>query len=128
MIHNFTESTDPRWLFICSAGLQRSPTGAALAIKKGIDARSCGTSTKYALIPLSANLIKWADKIIFVNMENYEQALISFEDYEALHYSLITKSQVLDIQDIYVYNDPDLIILFEQQIDWVRAFGNKTSY
>lgn len=26
----------PRWLFVCSAGLLRSPTGAAVAIKPGL--------------------------------------------------------------------------------------------
>ena len=47
----------PRWLFVCSAGLLRSPTGAAMAIERGINARSCGSNFNYALIPCSANLI-----------------------------------------------------------------------
>jgi len=54
--NNYSQGSAPRWLFVCSAGLLRSPTGAALA------------------------------------------------------------------------NESDLIIEFERQIDWVRAFGGKTSY
>jgi len=106
----------------------RSPTGAALAVRKGLNARSCGSAIDYALIPISANLIMWADKIIFVNEENYHECLDLFKDYQMLHNILTLRSLVLDIPDIYNFNESDLIIEFERQIDWVRAFGGKTSY
>lgn len=122
------QGDSPRWLFVCTAGLLRSPTGAALAIKKGLNARSCGSATDIALIPLSANLINWADKIVFVNDNNYHQALQLFVDVGDLHYQLTTKSLVLDILDMYDYNEPQLVVEFEKQIDWVRAVGGKTSY
>ena len=39
--YNNPYQTDrPRWLFVCSAGLLRSPTGAAMAIQRGINAVS----------------------------------------------------------------------------------------
>jgi predicted protein tyrosine phosphatase len=126
--NNHSQGSAPRWLFVCSAGLLRSPTGAALAIRKGLNARSCGSAVDYALIPISANLIMWAEKIVFVNEENYHESLQLFKDYQMLHNLLTVRSLVLDIPDIYNYNDPDLIIEFEKQIDWVRAFGGKTSY
>lgn len=122
------QGDSPRWLFVCSAGLLRSPTGAALAIKKGLNARSCGSSVDYALIPISANLINWADKIVFVNEDNYHQALELFADTSNLHYQLTTKSLVLDIMDMYNYNEAQLVVEFEKQIDWVRAVGGKTTY
>ena len=122
------QGDSPRWLFVCSAGLLRSPTGAALAIKKGLNARSCGSSIEYALIPISANLINWADKIVFVNDSNYHDALQLFANTSNLHYQLTTKSIVLDILDMYNYNEPQLVVEFEKQIDWVRAVGGKTSY
>ena len=125
---NHYQGSDPRWLFVCSAGLLRSPTGAALAIKKGLNARSCGSAIEYALIPISANLIMWAEKIVFVNEENYHEALELFKDYQMLHNLLTVRSLVLDIPDIFNYNDPELLIEFEKQIDWVRAVGGKTSY
>ena len=126
--NNYNQGSDPRWLFVCSAGLLRSPTGAALAIRKGLNARSCGSAVDYALIPISANLIMWAQKIVFVSEENYQEALELFKDHEMLSHLIVVRSLVLDIPDIYNYNDPDLIIEFEKQIDWVRAFGGKTSY
>jgi predicted protein tyrosine phosphatase len=126
--NNYSQGSAPRWLFVCSAGLLRSPTGAALAIRKGLNSRSCGSAIDYALIPISANLIMWADKIVFVNEENYRECLDLFKEHQMLHSLLTLRSLVLDIPDIYNYNDPDLIIEFERQIDWVRAFGGKTSY
>lgn len=126
--NNYSQGSAPRWLFVCSAGLLRSPTGAALAIRKGLNARSCGSAIDYALIPISANLIMWADKIVFVNEENYHECLELFKDYQMLHNILTLRSLVLDIPDIYNFNESDLIIEFERQIDWVRAFGGKTSY
>ncbi len=126
--NNYSQGSAPRWLFVCSAGLLRSPTGAALAVRKGLNARSCGSAIDYALIPISANLIMWADKIIFVNEENYHECLELFKDHQMLHNILTLRSLVLDIPDIYNFNESDLIIEFERQIDWVRAFGGKTSY
>ena len=126
--NNHSQGSAPRWLFVCSAGLLRSPTGAALAIRKGLNARSCGSAVDYALIPISANLIMWAQKIVFVTEENYHESLELFKDYEMLHHLLTTRSLVLNIPDVYNYNDPDLVVEFERQIDWVRAVGGKTTY
>ena len=126
--NNYSQGSDPRWLFVCSAGLLRSPTGAALATKKGLNARSCGSAVDYALIPISANLIMWAEKIVFVNKENYRESLELFKDYQMLHNLLVMRSLVLDIPDMFNYNDLELLIEFEKQIDWVRAVGGKTSY
>ena len=121
--NNYNQGSTPRWLFVCSAGLLRSPTGAALAVKKGINARSCGSALDYALIPISANLIMWANKIVFVSEETYRESLELFKDYQMLHNILIIRSLVLDIPDLYKYNESDLVIEFEKQIDWVRELS-----
>jgi len=126
--NNYHQGSTPRWLFVCSAGLLRSPTGAALAIRKGVNARSCGSAVDYALIPISANLIMWAHKIVFVSEENYHEALELFKDHQMLSHLIVVRSLVLDIPDVYNFNDPDLIIEFEKQIDWVREFAGKAIY
>jgi len=113
---NFYQGSDPRWLFVCSAGLLRSPTGARLAGLRGINARSCGSAVGWALIPISANLINWAQKIVFVCRDNYSEALELFKDTGDLHYQLITKSVVLDIPDQYEYMEPDLVEQFNMQL------------
>lgn len=106
------QGTDKRLLFVCSAGLLRSATAANLFAKKGFNTRSCG-SHEYALIPLSINLIAWADQIIFVNKENYLTSVDKFSKSR----DLIEKSQVLKIPDDYEYNNPTLIKLLEEQVN-----------
>jgi len=70
----------------------------------------------------------WAEKIVFVSEENYHESLELFKDHQRLHSLLTLRSLVLDIPDIYNYNESDLVIEFEKQIDWVRAVGGKTYY
>lgn len=112
---NMYQGKDKKLLFVCSAGLLRSATAANLFAKKGHNTRSCGSSP-YALIPLSANLIAWANQIIFVNQENYLQALKTFEQEDQLKEILQYKSQVLNIPDDFAYNDPELIRRLEEQV------------
>lgn len=93
-----------RYLFVCSAGLLRSPTAAAVATSLGYNARSCG-SAHYALVPLSVNLIEWANRIFFVNEENYLAALDTFVGMPEYEEMLLNKSTCWDIEDIYNYGD-----------------------
>lgn len=106
---NMCQGKIPRYLFVCSAGLLRSPTAAAVATQMGRNARSCG-SARYALIPLSVNLIHWAHTIFFVNEENSSQALETFGhiDYADEHDMLLTKGVVWDIPDTYNYMEDPL--------------------
>lgn len=105
-----------RWLFVCSAGLLRSPTGASLAAQYGINARSCGSSFNYALVPCSANLIHWADKIVFVNPYNRDELELEFvADYDLVD-MMNSKAIVLDIPDNYDYMDRELIAQFNSQL------------
>jgi hypothetical protein len=113
---NRYQGTAPRWLFVCSAGLLRSPTGATLAAQRGINARSCGSALEHALVPCSANLINWADKIVFVNEENYLEVLGEFADYPHLVTQIKEKAQVLDIPDNFEYMNPELQQAFETQL------------
>lgn len=105
-----------RWLFVCSAGLLRSPTGATLAAKYGINARSCGSNFNYALVPCSANLIHWADKIVFVNPHNKDELELEFvADYDLVDL-MNSKAIVLDIPDNYDYMDPQLVEIYNREL------------
>lgn len=101
----------PRVLFVCSAGLLRSATGATVGSCLGLNTRNCG-SESYALIPLSVNLINWAQKIYFVNEYNLHSALVTFQEQPEILDMLETKSITLDIEDIYDYMDPRLVEVF----------------
>lgn len=107
----------PRWLFVCSAGLLRSPTGATLANQRGINARACGSALSYALIPISANLVAWADKIVFVCPEVKDFALDSvFVNSPEIRQAILHKEQTLDIPDMYEYMHPELQQIFNQEL------------
>lgn len=110
------QGEQPRWLFVCSAGLLRSPTGATMASRRGINARSCGSNLHYALIPCSANLVAWADRIVFVNSENYEEVVHNFSEYQLQLDLVESKAIVLDIPDQFEYMHPQLQYSFETQL------------
>lgn len=106
-----------RAVFVCTAGMLRSPTAAAVACKMGWNTRSCGTD-RNALIPLTQQLINWADKIYFVNSENYEVAKLQFSpDIGVATWVLPTLEQkaiVWNIPDEYAYMDPELVKQIEE--------------
>ena len=99
-----------RMLFVCSAGMLRSPTAAAVAASMGHNTRSCGSSLSYALIPISVNLVHWAEKIFFVNEENYYESMDVFEHDNETVNLLQKKAVVWEIKDDFDYYHPDLVI------------------
>ena len=114
--NNIYQGAADRWLFVCSAGLLRSPTGATMAAQYGINARSCGSNFNYALVPCSANLINWADKIIFVNKENLWQLEENFLGHKDLLDQLERKQIVLNIPDNFEYMDKTLQRMFREEL------------
>lgn len=111
---NKFQGPSKRYLFVCSAGILRSPTAAAVAIKEGYNARSCGSHHGFALIPISVNLVYWAHKIFFMNKENYDRALQNFfGDNETL--SLIKEKAIIwSIEDDYNYMQSELVNIVEK--------------
>jgi predicted protein tyrosine phosphatase len=88
-------------LFVCTGNVDRSPTAEKMFINiEGVEAKSAGTSL-LAATRLSKELIEWADKV-FV-MENRHQKAVLKLDTDARE-----KIEVLDIPDIYYYNQPEL--------------------
>ena len=104
------QGKDKRVLFVCSAGILRSATAARLYAKK-YNTRAAG-SEAYALIPVSHELVLWAQEIVFVNKENYEETTKHFklEDFPCT-------VKVLDIPDQYEHMHPKLIAHFEEQYE-----------
>lgn len=100
-----------RVLTVCSAGLLRSATLQNLLIREyGYNVRNCGTEESYALIPISEALVIWADEIVFVNRQNFNAVK---EDIEKMN--MLEKCKVLDIPDMYGFNDPELIDICREQ-------------
>lgn len=109
------QTSQPRLVFVCSAGMLRSATGAKAFAARGCNTRACGTHS-YALIPLSANLIAWADRIYFAHSENWHKALGVFAGHGDLLAMLQDKSQVCSVPDTYDYDDPELHATWVSQV------------
>lgn len=104
-INNPFQGDTKKVLTVCSAGLLRSATLQNFLIREyGYNVRNCGTEESYALIPISEALLLWADEIVFVNEENYLNARGYLQEY-----SLLDRTFVLDIPDMYAFNDPELV-------------------
>lgn len=112
--NNHSQGSFKRLLFVCSVGMLRSPTSAAIAIKLGANARSCG-SCNLALIPLSSNLVHWADWIVFMNRENYLESVIRFDSTEICEL-IKDKAVIWNIPDNYNYMEDGLVYILETQI------------
>ena len=111
--NNQFQGGDTRVLFICSAGLLHSATAARIYAKK-YNTRAAG-SAPYALIPVSHELLLWADEVVFVSEENYLATKIKFDlDEIKARDTIIT---VLSIPDNFNHMDEDLIRIFEQDYE-----------
>lgn len=108
--NNPYQGKDKKVLFVCSAGLLRSATAARLYAKK-YNTRAAG-SQAYALIPVTTNLVLWADEVVFVNQQN-------FNDLQHLFDWTYTKVIVLNIPDKYEHMHPELIKTFEDQYECI---------
>lgn len=111
-ITNYSQGNTKKVLCVCSAGLLRSATLQNFLIKEyGYNVRNCGTEESYALIPISEALVKWADEIVFVNEENYQTVKYELQTMDINE----EKIKVMDIPDMYEFNDPRLIEIIRGQ-------------
>lgn len=107
------QGQDRKVLFVCSAGILRSATAARLYAKK-YNTR-CAGSAPYALIPVTVNLLTWADEIVFVSEENKHDVETKFGDLDQWFAPNMVK--VLGIPDMYDHMHPELINHFTNQYE-----------
>lgn len=99
-------------LFVCSINKVRSRTAEFIYSKnKRHKVRSAGTETS-ARVPVTSELIKWADKI-FVMEEHHEEYLKHYYTNETRQREII----VLDITDFYFFMEPKLVKLIKTKVD-----------
>lgn len=110
--NNPYQGKDKRVLFVCSAGLLRSATAARIYASK-YNTRAAG-SANYALVPVSDELIAWADEIVFVNQHNRDEV---DKTYELETFGIQKSIKVLNIPDDYEHMHPKLIESFKEQYE-----------
>jgi predicted protein tyrosine phosphatase len=114
-VHNSYQGSAKRLLFVCSIGMLRSPTAQVVATRMGYNARACGSDQKMALIPISSNLIEWADHIFFLNFENLCEALNTFEG-TGYDEDIRKKKILLNVEDNFEYMNPHLCWIIEGKL------------
>lgn len=98
-------------LCVCSAGLLRSATLQNFLIREyGYNVRNCGTDESYALILISQALVLWADEIVFVHAFNFNDVKAELSEYGVLE-----KCHVLNIPDMFAFNEPVLVEICKDQ-------------
>jgi predicted protein tyrosine phosphatase len=80
--------------------------------------RTAGVTVEYALNPVTEALLEWADKVYCMEPEHLRTLEYIFED---ILEGLITYKgndfiEVLGIDDIYAYRDPELIQLLQTKL------------
>jgi predicted protein tyrosine phosphatase len=100
----------PNLLFICSKNQWRSPTAELLFRNHpAYQARSAGTSEQ-ARIKVNQKMLDWAD-VVFV-MERKHRDMVK------QHFAISSqKLIVLDIEDNYQFNDPELVAMLKVALE-----------
>jgi predicted protein tyrosine phosphatase len=107
IITNPYQSNHIKVLTVCSGGVLRSPTTATLLTQMfNYNCRSCGTED-YALVPISQQLIYWAD--IIVCAENYHAGVVDIViDNAYLETEPRPEVYTLNVPDDFDYMDSEL--------------------
>lgn len=108
-IHNSTNPNQGNYkkvLCVCSAGLLRSPTAAVVLAAEpyNFNTRAVGISQEYALTPLEAVHLFWADEIVVMQEEHHEIVVSALKQVD-----LDKPVKLLRIEDSYPYRDPKLM-------------------
>lgn len=99
-------------LFVCSRNQWRSPTAEKVWNQHpAVTCRSAGTSPR-ARKPITAQDIRWADAIYVMESKHRDRLQARFGRL-LIHKSL----EVFDIPDQYRYMDPDLVRIFEAELE-----------
>jgi predicted protein tyrosine phosphatase len=126
-MHNVTnpyQGKDKRVLCLCSAGILKSARLAQILQQDyNYNTRSAGVAD-YALILVNTALLMWADEIVCVEQEVYNQLMYdiknTFANEPTQHIAIQTKTIILDIPDIYNRTDFELGELLKEQYEQKR--------
>jgi len=95
-----------RVLCVCSAGMLRSPTAAEVLSREpfNFNTRAAGLSKEYALVQVDDVLLHWADEIVCMEIDHWNELKKMLADGD------VSKPVLnLSIPDMYKFRDPELI-------------------
>jgi predicted protein tyrosine phosphatase len=99
-------------LFVCSAGILRSPTAALhFAKTKGWNTRAVGDNEEFALIPVSEALMFWADIVFVMSVDQKIHLKHKFGQ------SFEGRIFVMNIEDNFGFMESDLVKYLEASME-----------
>jgi len=105
-------------LFVCTANIDRSPTGEGLfKDQPGFEVKSAGTKKEFTSNLVSKEVIEWAD-IIFCMEEHHRNTILTISPRS------VSKTVVLDIPDIYHRGDLRLVKLMKDKVSKYLKMAN----
>ena len=110
-------------LFVCSANVDRSPTAEYIySGRRDLEVKSAGVG-EFAQIPVSEELLQWADAILCMDKKHKQKLKKKFQDICA------NKTiGVLNVPDLFDYMDDDLVSIIKGQTDaWLGKYGSRPS-
>ena len=105
-------------LFVCSANIDRSPTAEFIYSNRcDLEVKSAGVSD-YAKIPISLELIQWADIILCMEKKHRQKIKNKFSDI-----SIDKIIDSLDVLDMYEYMDINLVNMIREKTEaWLHNY------
>jgi len=123
VIKNSYQGNATKVLCVCSGGVLRSPTAAWIISNEpfNFNTRSCGDKD-YALIPLSEELVTWADEIVV--MDEWHAKSVKEKLIEAGYEPGYREIHVLNVPDDYDYRDPELVRILTEKLCTVFGYDH----
>lgn len=129
VINNGYQGHHKKVLCVCSAGVLRSPTLAVILAAEpfNFNTRAVGCNPEYALIPLDAGLVLWADEIVVMD-EFHQHAVNEIQhqlaaDSDGMFDFTYRKVHNFHVEDDYGYRDPELVRILTEKA--YEVFGTQ---
>lgn len=120
VVQNPYQGSHKKVLTVCSAGCLRSPTAAHLLSSPPwyFNTRCVGTSSEYAIVPVTEALVAWAD-VILVMDEFHQHHINMMQNKLAEELTDYDYKQVinLEIEDEFSYRDPKLVEIMTEKFN-----------
>ena len=125
VVNHPAQGTYLKALFLCSAGILRSATASYVFSREPYNwnTRNAGCTKSYALINVDDRLLEWADRIFFMEMDNYAELSLDHPEYMEWYKH---KMHILSIPDDYPYREEELVRALTKQVDAVMLQVSQT--
>ena len=121
VLFNAYQGKHKKVLTVCSAGCLRSPTASHILSSEpwNFNTRCAGTSSEYAIIPVTEALIVWADVILVMEQSQWNH-IMAMQNKLAQEVDVMFDYEYkpmynLEIEDEFDYRNPKLVEIMKEK-------------